>query len=432
MRRVLILVTTASYRAGAFLDAARSLGVEAVVGTDQPQSLAGLNPAGHLVLDYASTGRAVEAIRAFAQRHPLDAVVAADDEGVAIAAAAARALGCPHHSPPAARAARDKRATRETLARAGIPSPRFRCLATGADPRGAARRAAYPCVLKPLFLSASRGVIRADDAAGFLAAFHRIEALLARPEVAAAGGPLAREILVEDYVPGVEVALEGLVSRGRLRPLAIFDKPDPLVGPYFEESIYVTPSRLPAAAREEIVSTTARAAAALGLAEGPVHAELRWNERGAWPLEIAPRSIGGLCSRALRFGDGVSLESLILRHALGMATESLAREPLASGVMMIPIPRGGELRAVRGIDAARGVARVEEIRITVPVGQALVPPPEGDRYLGFIFARGQEPAEVEAALRAAHGLLEFEIAPAGAGASAMAHAATGSREWAAA
>jgi biotin carboxylase len=299
---------------------------------------------------------------------------------------------------------------REVLAEAGLPSPPFHRVFLEENPEDAARRVAYPCVLKPLFLAGSRGVIRVDSPAQFVAAFHRIAAILRRPEVAIQGGPLARQILVEGYIPGDEVALEGLLVNGRLKVLALFDKPDPLEGPFFEETIYVTPSRLPAAIQEKVAAGTTQAVKAVGLNAGPVHAELRLNERGEWIIEIAPRSIGGLCSRALRFGEGVSLEEVILRHALGHEVESLKREKRAAGVMMIPIPHAGILREVRGKEEAEEVPGIEEIRLTMPVGQELIPLPEGARYLGFILARGETPDDVEASLREAHRRLKFIIA----------------------
>ena len=259
---------------------------------------------------------------------------------------------------------------------------------------------AFPCVLKPLALSASRGVLRADDAKGFQAAARRIVEIL-DDEVA--------PILVEGYIPGMEVALEALLLDGRLHPLALFDKPDPLEGPTFEETLYVTPSRLPNEQQDEILAMAQRAADALGLEEGPVHAEFRLNDQGVWPLEIAARTIGGLCARSLSFGTETSLEDLVLRHALGLPIEILAREATASGVMMIPIPRGGTLQAVAGEQAATAVPGVIEVTISIPLGQTVVPLPEGDKYLGFIFAKADTPDEVEAALRAAHAELSFEI-----------------------
>lgn len=413
-QRLLLIVSTASYRAGAFLEAAAGLGLETVVASDRPQALAGLNPAGHLTLDFRDPAGAARAITDFARVHPLDAVIGADDDSVPIAAHAARDLGLRHHSPEAVRIARHKRLTRERLDAAGILQPHFAAVEVGQGASAAAAVAAHvglPCVLKPVALSASRGVLRADDETGARAAFERIRALLARADAIAMGPEAAGEILIEEYVPGDEVAVEGLVTRGEFRVLATFDKPDPLTGPTFEETLYVTPSRLQGTACEQVVETTRAAIEAIGLADGPVHAELRVNARGAWPLEIAPRSIGGLCSRALRFEDGGSLERLLLMHALGRDVTHLGREAQASGVMMVPIPGAGRLERIEGLEEARTVEGIESVRITVPAGQMIEPLPEGSRYLGFIFARAAAPEQVEAALRAAHARLRITIAP---------------------
>jgi formate-dependent phosphoribosylglycinamide formyltransferase (GAR transformylase) len=411
MGRLLLLMTTTTYRAGAFLEAAGRLGLPVVVGSDQPQILAASNPGGTLAVDFSAPEEAARSIVEFAREFPIRAVLAADDDGVLLAATASEALGLPHNPMDAVAAARNKYRMRQVLARADVPSPHFRCVAVDTDPRSVACTLSFPCVLKPLSLAGSRGVIRADDPAEFAVAFYRVAGILDQPEVAARAGESSRQILVESFIPGREVALEGLLSNGRLRVLALFDKPDPLDGPFFEETIYVTPSRLPLAAREAIAARAAEAVKALGLENGPVHAELRLNDRGPWIIEVAPRSIGGLCSRTLRFGDGISLEELILRHALGFEVEALAREGLAAGVMMIPIPQAGILREVQGQADAKVVPGIEDIRLTIPVGQRLVPLPEGTRYLGFIFGRATTPEEVEASLREAHRRLRFVIEP---------------------
>ena len=314
-------------------------------------------------------------------------------------------------------AARDKHRQRELLAEAGVPIPRFALHTFDEDPEAISRSVAYPCVLKPLRLSASRGVIRADDPSDFLAAHARLRGILAEPDAAACGEP-SRQFLVEEFIAGYEVALEGLLMNRRLQALAIFDKPDPLDGPFFEETIYVTPSRTPASLQAAITDCAERAAGALGLAEGPIHAELRYNERGPWLIELAARPIGGRCSAVLRFGKGeggrgkgtASLEEIILRHALGMPIPSLERERQSAGVMMIPIPGAGTLQEVRGVAEARAVPLVEDVQITAHPGERLVPFPEGSRYPGFIFARGQTPALVERALREAHRRLTFVLA----------------------
>lgn len=405
-KRLLLLLSPNTYRSAAFMEAARRLDVEVVRGIDVPEGLSEWWNL-PLPLDFANPASAVAAIVAYAARHPLDAIVPVDDAATILAARASAALGLPNNPPEAAEAARDKGLMRALMSAAGVPCPVFRRFPLAADPREIAARVTYPCVVKPLRLSGSRGVIRADDPAGLQAAFARLKRLLL-----ADGNPLeSTEILVEDFLPGGEVALEGLLRAGELRVLALFDKPDPLDGPFFEETIYVTPSRLPAATQAAIAACAAAAAASIGLRDGPVHAELRINERGPWMLEIAGRSIGGLCSTILEFGTGVRLEELLLRHALRLETPALDRTGQAAGVMMIPIPRGGVLRAVTGEARAAAVPHITGVEITAKLHTPLVPLPEGNSYLGFIFARAADPATAEAALRAAHAELRFEIKP---------------------
>ena len=409
--RVLLLVPTTSYRIGDFLEAARKLGIDVAVGSGDQDVLERLSRGQALGLDLADLEAGVGRIFEYARRHPLAAILAVDQETTVLAARAAQALGLPHNPPDAVAAAGDKYRFRAALANSGLNVPRFTRLSADEEVRRAARRAAYPCVLKPLALSAGRGVIRADDEASFVAAFHRIKDILASPD-AAQPGDAGDYILVEDYIPGAEVSLEGLLEDGRLRTLALFDKPDPLEGPYFEETIYVTPSRLPAETQRAVAAATETALGSLGLRDGPIHAEIRINDKGAWVIEIAARSIGGLCARSLSFGAGVALEELILGHALGLSVGAAEREEDAAGVMMIPIPGAGVLDGVDGITEARAVPGIEDVTITIPLGQDVVPLPEGFRYLGFIFAKGSAPEAVEAALRQAHARLSFAITPA--------------------
>ena len=408
MDRLLLLLPTTTYRTEDFLDAAHALGVDLVCASEKPSTFETHAPDHLLTLDFADPDAAAAQVAALAARRPLRAVVGVDDLTTVAAAAIAERLGLRANPVAAVTAARDKHQTRQCLAAAGVPSPRFRRIALKEDPFLAARGVTFPCVLKPLALSASRGVIRANTVDQFVAAFRRIEALLGRDD-AEVRGDAADFLLAEAYIPGVEVALEALLTNGTLHPLALFDKPDPLEGPFFEETIYVTPSRLPAEMQQAITRVTASACAALGLREGPVHAELRVNDAGPWVLEVAARSIGGLCSRTLRFGTGMTLEEIILRHALGRPITSLARERRPAGVMMIPIPRAGRLAGVHGAEAAAAVAGIEDVALTAHVGQHLVPLPEGWQYLGFIFARADTPDAVEAALRDAHARLTFEI-----------------------
>ncbi len=410
MSRLLLLIPTTTYRTEAFVKAAHGLGVDVVVASDRPNALQDALPDSLLTLDFSKPDVAAREMAAFTRDHPIDGVVPVDDPTTVVGAAIAQALGLPANSVESAQAALNKFVMRELLSRAGVPSPRYWLFSLDDEPALLAHRVQYPSVLKPTILSASRGVIRADDPAQFVAAFRRIEAILQTPEVVAMG-EAARQILVEEFVSGTEVALEGLLIKGDLQVLALFDKPDPLDGPFFEETIYVTPSRLPATTQDRIANCTAAAAQALGLQEGPVHAELRVNENGPWILEVAARSIGGLCSQTLRFGTGMSLEELIIRHALGMEIASIERERKPAGVMMIPIPRAGVLHEVRGREEALRVPGIEDIKITIPIGQAVVPLPEGMKYLGFIFARDETPECVEAALRAAHRRLTFIMTP---------------------
>jgi biotin carboxylase len=413
MPRLLLLLPTTTYRTEAFLTAAERLGVQVVVASDRANVLQAQRPDKLLALDFADHRRAAKKVIEVAEKYPIDAVVGVDDDTAVVAAAIAEALKLPHNSLESAYTARNKQRMREVLSCAGILSPWFQVFPLDDEPERIAGQVTYPCVLKPLSLSASRGVIRADDQSEFVAAYRRIGVILRSADVGDRGDGANDHVLVEGFIPGRELALEGLVINGELRVLALFDKPDPLDGPFFEETIYVTPSRLSPSDQEAIADCARRAAEALGLREGPVHAEVRINDEGVWPIEMAARSIGGLCSRILRFGVGLSLEELILRHALGMSLDTLEREARPAGVMMIPVPQAGTLREVRGQAEAQSVAGIEGVTITAHIGDELVLLPEGSRYLGFIFAHAETPDEVEAALRESHRRLQFVVEPHG-------------------
>ncbi len=399
--RILILATPRSYRAKPFLDAAEQLGIDAIQGLDMPPELSEQWQL-ELGLDFQNVTEATEKIVTLAEKRPFKAILSVDDSGSLLAAHASDALGLAHNDPDAAIAARDKFVMREKLKAGGVQCPQFQRFSLDSDLGDVATQVKYPCVVKPLTLSGSRGVIRANDETELIAAITRLRQILMGNE--------PQFYLVEQYIPGVEVALEGILENGRLTPLALFDKPDPLEGPFFEETIYVTPSRLPEAVQQSIFDCTTASAKALGLRTGPVHAELRVNDDGPWLIEVAGRSIGGLCSQTLRFGVDGSLEEMIVRQACGLDLD-LRPSAQASGVMMIPIPKGGMLKAVSGVEEATAVSLIESIEITARLNNILVPLPEGDSYLGFIFARGETPKLVEVALRDAHSLLHFEIAP---------------------
>ena len=434
VRRVLLLSHTTGYQLRAFNDAAEQLGIELVFATDRCQSLDDPWQDHAVAVRFHDLDGSVDAIAGRARQAPIHGVLAVGDRPVVLAARAAERLGIPWHSVAGAMASTDKRRARAALAAADLPSPRFSVLAASSAarppspaprppssalrppssdlrPPSSALRPPYPVVLKPVGLSGSRGVIRANRDREFAAAFDRIRELLARPQIRAARAGLEDEILIEDYIEGREYALEGVLTNGTLQVFALFDKPDPLEGPFFEETIYATPSRLTAHFQARVAETTQRAAAALGLRHGPIHAECRITPGGAiYVLEAAARPIGGLCSRVLRFEDGSSLEHVLLRHAIGEPIGHLRREAAGAAVMMVPIPRRGMLRGVSGEETARSVGGVTEIRITAKAGQILESLPEAGSYLGFIFARGETARDAEASVRAAHACLHFDIA----------------------
>ena len=411
--RVLLLLPTRTYRATDFLEAALKLNVEVVVASEEAATTADLSPRHTLVLDFSAPTAATQIIVEFAETYPIAAIVGVDDDTTLLATAASEALGLPHNPVDSAKATRNKYLLRHTLATNGVSVPAYQRVSIHDDAAeiaaklGTDTHVSFPCIIKPLSLSASRGVIRADTPAEFVEAFQRTTKLLHALQEST--DPPAQYLLVEDYIPGIEVALEGMLLDGELKTLALFDKPDPLEGPFFEETLYVTPSRLSMEIQAALHRAIVEAADALGLIHGPIHAELRYNDTGAHLIEIAARTIGGLCARTLRFGTGMSLEELVIRHAIGQQVEELQREQQAAGVMMIPVPKAGILGEVRGKTAAYCVDGIVEVNITIPIGGEVVPLPEGARYLGFIFARAETPEAVESALREAHRQLEFVI-----------------------
>ena len=409
MSRVMLLIPTASYRTPDFMAAAAKMGLDVIVASDIDQPLADMYPGRWLTLPYHDVELGAQIVARYADRFPIDAVVAVDDPGTVLAARASSELELPSNPADAVLGTRDKSMLRACLDRAGILSPPWRVVRFDDDPTQAAAEAEYPVVIKPLGLNGSRGVMRANDPTAFVRAVERLRRLLATKSAADECGELADRYLVEGYIAGTEVALEGLLSDGELHTLALFDKPDPLEGPFFEETIYVTPSRLAEERQREVAETAQASAAALGLQEGPLHAELRLNNDGAWPVDIAARTIGGLCARTLRFGAGMSLEEIVLRHAVGAPLQTLNREGRAAGVMMMPIVGRGRIREIRGLDQAAAVPLIESIEMEARVGDMLVPLPEGADYPGFIFARGDEPQAVEAALREAWSKVEFVL-----------------------
>jgi biotin carboxylase len=415
-KRVLLFAAKLGYQTRNFDEAARKLGVELLFVTDRCHQLE--DPWGdraiavHFETPEAAAYTVLEATRGI----EVDGILALGDRPLIAAACVARGRGLAYNHPAAVEACRSKLRMREVFRDAGLRGPWFQTVSLHPPPEPALLGIKYPCVLKPLSLSASQGVVRANNREEFVAAAARIRKLLQSPEILAMREPTLGAMLVEGYIPGKEVAVEALLSEGRLRILAIFDKPDPLEGPYFEETIYVTPSRLSVSEQQAIERCTESAAIALGLSHGSVHAEFRINEEGVWPLEIAPRPIGGLCARALQFvSEGSSelmgLEELLLRHALELPGREAQRESAASGVMMIPVPASGRFEGVEGEAAALATSGITELHITARLHDVIAAWPEGSSYLGFIFAKGTSPEEVHLALREGQRKLRFHIAP---------------------
>lgn len=406
-RRILLVAATTGYQTRSFDESARRLGFDLILATDRCHQLD--NPWGDAALPVRFDQPEAAAELLARLRPPPDGIMATGDNPTVLAAAVAERLRLRFHSSAAVALCRDKFLSRERLRESGLPVPEYSRVSLDFDIGEAARAATYPCVLKPLGLSGSRGVIRADDQYDFFQAFQRIRSILDIPDIRRHEEERNRYIQVETYIPGREYALEGLVINGELKVLALFDKPEELDGPFFEETIYVTPSQEPEQVQSAITQATQLAVTALGLTNGPVHAEMRHNAQGVWMLELAARPIGGLCAQALRFGDGMPLEELLLRFAVGEDMSGARRETSASGVMMIPIPASGVYHEATGVEEARAVAGVTDVIITAKRGQRLLQLPEGSSYLGFIFARGETPDEVQSGLRASHSRLRFEI-----------------------
>jgi len=419
-KTVALFASKLGYQTRSFEAAAHKLGVQLLYVTDRCHELN--DPWGDhaIAARFANPEEAAATAMQSLRGKPLAAILALGDAPAVAASYAARGLGLRANHPASVEACHNKLRMREVFRDAGLLNPPtglwFRTIPLSPEPEPSLLGIQYPCVLKPLSLSASQGVMRANTHEEFRQAARRLARLLERPDLQMKNASPSREALVEEYIPGVEVAVEGILLDGELKILAIFDKPDPLEGPYFEETIYVTPSRLSAEQHSAIVRTATQAIRALGLSHGPVHAEFRINDRGVWPIEVAPRPIGGMCAASLSFispqnAGAIGLEELILRHAIGENISAWQRESAASAVMMIPVPGSGILEKVDGIGEAQLVPNVTEVQITARLHDQIVAWPEGSSYLGFIFVKAESPAAAEHALREAHSKLTFQIRP---------------------
>jgi biotin carboxylase len=419
-KTVALFASKLGYQTRSFESAARKLNVQLAYVTDRCHELSDPWNDQAIAARFANPEEAAATAMQSLRDKPLHAILALGDAPAIAAAYAARGLGLVANHPAAAEACRDKFRMREVLRDAGLfhgpTSFWFRRIPLSPEPESALLGIQFPCVLKPLALSASQGVMRANNREEFREAARRLARLLERPDLQMKNLSSPREALVEEYIPGAEVAVEGILIGGELKPLAIFDKPDPLEGPFFEETIYVTPSRLSSQQQSAILDRATQSIRAIGLTHGPVHAEFRINDRGVGPLERAPRPIGGMCAASLAFSsrqysEPIGLEELILRHAIGEDISTWQREHSASGVMMIPVPASGIFDQVDGVEEARVTADVTDVQITARVHDEILAWPEGSSYLGFIFAKAESPAAAEHALRQAHGKLHFQIHP---------------------
>lgn len=405
--RVLIIAPHGSYRTSAFIQAAKQQQCEVMIASQGEHSIVSEYAQG-LQIDLKDHDCAVATIIEAARARPFVGIIGTDDSTAVIATRVAEQLGLPHNPIESVRLTSRKDLARLRLSQHDVNVPEFRVLSLNQPLAGQCEGVNYPCVVKPVSLSASRGVIRVDDFSQLQQAVSRIDSILGNE------GPLDAELrstlLLEEFIPGQEVAVEGMLYNGELEILAVFDKPDPLNGPFFEETYYLTPSRFPEAIQQQIHQQVDAACRAYGLTEGPVHAECRINSNGVWLLEMAARTIGGLCGSLLRFGTGYSLEDLVLAHARGQRLDML-RQDEAAGVLMIPIPEAGMLQRIEGLLAARRVPLIDEVNIQIREGYELRPLPEGGTYLGFIFAHGEHVTEVEQALREAHACLKIITAP---------------------
>ena len=405
-KQVLVIAPHGSYRTVPFITVAKSMNLDILIASEGKHSIVDFYANG-LHINLHDLPEALTLIKEEAKNKPFVGIIGTDDSSTELAAQAAQALNLPHNTVAAVQFTRRKDFARQRLYENGVRVPKHTRIDLNSPVSTQIDSIEFPCVIKPIALSASQGVIRADNQQEFFLACERIRRIVIKENI---DRELQRFLLVESFIPGIEVAVEGLLNSGQFQLLAIMDKPDPLNGPYFEETYYITPSRLSGETQQKICEEVSLACQAYGLREGPVHAECRINYEGVWILEVAARTIGGLCSRLLHFSTGYHLEELVLRHAMGDPIE-LKISAEAAGVLMIPISKGGILRRVEGITAAQQVTHIEQIDIQIREGYELVPLPEGSSYLGFIFARGPSPDSVEEALRTAHQCLNFVIAP---------------------
>ncbi|MFW2441061.1 MAG: ATP-grasp domain-containing protein [Arenicellales bacterium] len=404
-RRVLIVSPPESYRIQPYVRAALSLNLEINLASQGEWAISSPVSAGIDVPLQDHRSALSILLKLFEQRQ-YDAVIGTDDSTLELVAKLAAKTGLQQNLPAAVRLARRKDLSRLCLRQAGLQVPAFSVEEVSVQQLLDEPHFGFPCVIKPLALSGSRGVIRADTHDELNRGVQRSLKIISE-EIDLYE---KNNLLLEQYIPGREFAIEGMLVDGQLDVLAIFDKPEPMEGPYFEETYYISPARISLSERRLLVETVKDACSAFGLVTGPVHAECRLNQQGAWLIELAARTIGGLCSRLLSFGTGYSLEQLVLANAIGQELP-LELKDGAAGVLMLPTEEAGILRRVEGVMKAEKVPYIDDVEISLREGYHVTPLPEGASYLGFIFSSAPDSDKVEKALRDARALLNPVIAP---------------------
>lgn len=404
-KRLLLISHHNSYRIAPYIKAARNLGLEVTIASQGKHSLV-TEVASGIHIDFNDANSALNEILKEHRSKPFAGILGSDDQTVELAAHVAKALNLPHNPPAAALCSHRKDLARAQLALAHCPVPMHCLLDLTSAIKKQMAGLPWPCVLKPLNMSASRGVIRTNNEDEFIAACERLRPILATTQ----GEFEQTHVLIEEYIDGIEIAYEGFLQNGQLETITIFDKPDPLVGPYFEETIYVTPSTLSNELQRSIKEVIQEACKAYGLVTGAIHAECRIDsENKIWILEIASRTIGGDCARMLD-NENFGIEELAISLAISRPVEVVMPEQ-ARGVMMIPIRQKGLLKRVEGLLEANKVKHIDKIDIIINEGHELIPLPEGNQYLGYIFASADTAEQVTAAIREAYAQLKFVTAP---------------------
>lgn len=404
-KRLLLISHHNSYRIASYIKAAKNLSLDVTIASQGKHSLV-TEVADGLHVNFDDTESALKEIIKENNKKPFAGILGSDDQTVELAAQAAKVLHLPHNPPEAAQYSHRKDLARAklTLADRNVP---FHCLLNLTKPiKNQIIDLPLPCVVKPLNMSASRGVIRVDNTEQLKVACERLRPILAdSPNIFE-----QTHILIEAYIDGIEIAYEGYLQNKKLNTITIFDKPDQLTGPYFAETIYVTPSSLDNDLQLAIKMEIEKSCKAYGLVTGSIHAECRIDKNNkVWILEIASRTIGGDCARILD-NNNYSLEEMAILLSIGKNI-TIKKSKKARAVMMIPIKQKGLLKRVEGLSLANKVKHIDSIDIIINQGHELIPLPEGNQYLGYIFSSADTSEKATEAIRMAYDILTFITSP---------------------